>query len=91
MNEMRNMPNSDRRKLLKKLNQLGKVVVILQHDGHLRVYDVNQYMQHKARMREVIQGHKPWIKRQKSALGPIGSRALGASDDLSRGMIYEGR
>ena len=88
---MKNIAGSDRKKLLKKLNQIGKVVVILQKNGHLRVYDASQYLEHKARMREVIQGHKPWIKRQKSALGPIGSRALGASDDLSRGMIYEGR
>ncbi|MBI4357823.1 MAG: hypothetical protein HY584_00865 [Candidatus Omnitrophica bacterium] len=91
MSEIKKMPTSDRKKLLKKLNQLGRVVVILQKDGHLRVYDVNQYMQHKVRMGEVIQGHKPWIKRQKSVLGPIGSRALGASDDLSRARIYEER
>lgn len=91
MNEIKKIPNSDRKKLLKKLSQLGKVVVILQKNGHLRIYDAGQYLEHKARMREVIQGHKPWIKRQKPALGPIGTRALGASDDLSREKIYEGR
>lgn len=91
MEEIKNMPNSDKKKLMRKLNQLKRVVVILQKNGHLRVCEVDKYWGHKLQMREVIQGHKPWIKRQKPVLGPIGSRALGASDDLSRSIIYEGR
>lgn len=91
MKEIKKLPNDDQKKLLRKLCQLGRVVVILQKNGHLRVCEVDKYLGHRLQMREVIKGHKPWIKRQKPTLGPIGSRALGASDDLSRGVIYEGR
>jgi len=91
VNDIKNMPNKDRQKILKHLNESGRVVVVLQKNGRLRTYAVEKYISHVRLMRELIKGHKPWMKRQKSVLGPIGSQPLGIHSDLTRTSIYEGR
>ena len=85
------LSHKDRENILNKLNHTGRVAVLRQKNGHLRIYDLDKYLNHKTQMREVIRGHRPWTKRQKPMLGPIGSQALGVHSDLSRAAIYEGR
>ena len=86
---IKNLPNKDREKILNGLNRTRRVAVVLQRNGHLRVSELEKYLTHQKLMSRVIQEHKPWIKRQKSILGPIGSKPLGAPKVISRESIYE--
>ena len=85
------LPNNIRQKIMAKLEETDRIVLIRsKKSGGLRVHTLEKYLQHKALMRGIIQQHKPWVKRQKPMLGPIGSKSLGAPEHLSRESIYEG-
>jgi hypothetical protein len=77
--------------VIKKLNHDRGVVIVRQKNNGLRVYHLTSYLTHKHLMRQIIKKHQPWKKRQKSVLGPIGSKPLGVIGSISRTDIYEGR
>jgi hypothetical protein len=88
---LKHLSPADEELLLKKLNASGKVTIVVQKNSHLRFYDADKYYAYRQQMHHVIQGHKPWIKRRKPILGPIGSKPLGIKGDIRRQSIYEGR
>lgn len=89
MPRIKNLKHKDRRKIIGRLNNCSRIVLVLQRNGGLRVYDLDSYVGHSRHMRAVIHLNKPWIKRQKPLLGPMGARSLGAPNHLSRREIYE--
>lgn len=90
--ERKTLPSPMRKKFLNALNKYGTFVVILNKDGtKFTVYDIDTYDAKREQSAERIKNVKPWLKRQKSVLGPIGSQKLGVHSDLSRMSIYEGQ
>ncbi len=87
---IKNLPNKTRHQILKKLEE-SKGALVLRTKRGLIVYDPYERDAHAKRMRKMIRQHKPWLKRRKSVLGPIGSQPLGTQGDLSRTSIYEDR
>ena len=88
---IKNLSLKVRRKILHTLNENKRAALVLQRNGDVRVYDLGKYEGHKHRMGQLIRAYKPWVKRQKSLLGPIGGRKLGIKTKLSRVNIYEAR
>lgn len=89
MENINHISSQDRAAILKRLNDNGRILIVLQKDGRLRMYDPENYFHHKELMRHIIKRHQPWQKKQKPLLGPIGSKNLGALSRLSRRVIYE--
>ena len=79
------------RKIAATLGRDSRAVVVLGKGGRLSVYSLARYLVRKERMREVIYGHKPWLARKGSVMGPLGTKPLGIKGGLSRREIYEGR
>ena len=86
---IRHISNKDRGKILSRLNEEGKAVLIAQSGGRLRVHSLDQYLLRKRRMSVDIRKWQPWAYRRKSKLGPIGSKSLEVHADLSREAFYE--
>ncbi len=88
------MQNNSRKvseKFFKKLNERKPFVVVPGKGREPRFYDPDRYFKHKMTMRDVILNYKPWTKRKKSILGPIGTKSLEVQEDLTRSEIYEER
>ena len=75
--------------IVSRLNREGRLLILRQRNGRLRFCNPDKYYNHKWRMREVIQKHQPWKKREKPPLGPLGTKPLGAAPTLSRATFYE--
>jgi len=90
--QLQSLPREWAKKFLKELNQARRFVVVRSKSGDgVTIYDVEKYFRKSTLQKKAIQNYKPWLGRQKSVLGAIGSQALGANTDLSRATIYEGR
>lgn len=90
-NDIQYLSRKDNKRIVQGLNKnQNRVVVVKKKNGDdVKVYNIGKYMNFGQQMREAIQKYKPWVKRQKSLLGPIGNRPLGVTTDLSRTAIYE--
>lgn len=79
-----------RERIIKRLENEGVAVITL-GEKEPRVFGFREYVRRKQVSRKTIQMYKPWKRREKSLLGPIGTRPLGSGPDLSRTAIYENR
>lgn len=85
------IPAKVREKIEKRLERDKLVVITYGKSAKIRIWGLKEYLRRKAISKSVIQHYKPWKKREKPALGPIGSKSLGAKENLSRTTIYEER
>lgn len=95
MEHIGSMPRQLSKKILAKLNE-GRAFVVTpgKNPRRARVFDLEKYDAKRVFMREMVKHSKPWTRRwgtkQKTKLGPLGSKPLGTHSNLSRTEIYEG-
>ena len=95
MESISSVPRELSKKILRKLNE-GKAFVVTpgKNPKRARVCDLRKYVEKQNLMRELVRNSKPWTRRwggrQKTKLGPLGSKPLGGHSTLSRTEIYEG-